>query len=86
MKAIHACPMFLLGLFLTSVYAQNSCLECLKAAQEEQKACLASAISEEDKKSCQDRQGEQMKVCEGGECRLEREKAEASRESPSQGK
>ncbi|TKS64576.1 MAG: hypothetical protein EWM73_00303 [Nitrospira sp.] len=66
-------------LFLGSpVYAQidpqSLCLDCLEAAQSQLKQCLDSAISQEDKKSCAERQEAQAKVCEKGECEIERAK------------
>ena len=38
------------------------------------KQCLDSAISQEDKKSCAERHEAQAKVCEKGECEIERAK------------
>ncbi len=66
-------------LFLGSpVYAQISpqsrCLDCLEAARNQLKQCLDSAISQEDKKSCAERQEAHAKVCEKGECEIERAK------------
>ena len=74
-----------IGLFLllaigSSVHAQSPCLECLKATQEELKKCLSNAISQEDKISCEDKQKEGAAVCENGECKIEREKKDSSRE------
>jgi hypothetical protein len=54
------------------VYAQNLCTDCLKAAQEQLTQCLGSAISQEDKKSCLERQKEKSKTCASGECVIER--------------
>ena len=53
--------------------AQSLCLQCLKAAQEELKKCLEGAISQEDKKSCAEKQEARAKTCENGECKIERE-------------
>jgi len=59
---------------LRQIYPQSRCLDCLKAAQDQLKQCLDSAISQEDKKSCAERQEAQAKVCEKGECEIERAK------------
>jgi hypothetical protein len=48
--------------------------------------CLANAISEEDKLTCEDTQEEQAKIREDSECRIEREEADARKEGPPQGK
>jgi hypothetical protein len=74
MKVTPAFAWFL-SLFLGApVYAQSRCSECLNAAQEELKQCLDNAISEEDKSSCGQSQQAQTKVCENGECKIERDK------------
>jgi hypothetical protein len=73
-------------LFAGPIYAESGCLECLKAADEELRACIQSAISVEDKNSCEDKQGEQAKRCENNECKVERENREASDDAPSQGR
>ena len=54
------------------VYAQSHCVECLKAAQDQLKQSLENAISEEDKNSCAERRRAKAKVCENGECVIER--------------
>ena len=56
------------------IYPQGRCLDCLKAAQDQLKQCLDNAISQEDKKSCAERQEAKSKVCEKGECEIERAK------------
>ena len=61
-------------------YAQSPCVECLKAAQEQLKQCLANAISQEDKNSCGERQQAKAKVCENGECEIERDKSKIGNE------
>ena len=68
------------------VYAQSPCVECLKAAEKELKTCLENAISVEDQNSCEDKQEEQLKTCEDGECKLERESRGTSIDVPSQGR
>jgi hypothetical protein len=67
----------LLSLILlgTPVYAQidqTLCLQCLTTAKEELKKCLDEAISQEDKKSCQEKQETRTKTCDNGECKIER--------------
>lgn len=49
--------------YQTAIYSENQL-----------KQCLDSAISQEDKKSCAERQEAQAKVCEKGECEIERAK------------
>ena len=59
----------------TPVYAQidqTLCLQCLTTAKEELKKCLDEAISQEDKKSCQEKQEIRTKTCDNGECKMER--------------
>ena len=52
--------------------AQSLCTQCIQAAQEEAKKCLDSAISQEDKKSCLEKQETRTKTCSNGECKIER--------------
>ena len=52
--------------------APSLCLQCLEAAQEESKKCLAAAISQEDKKSCLEKKNTRVKSCDTGECKIER--------------
>jgi len=78
MKATLAFTFFTIMFLVTPVYAQSPCLKCLKAAQEELKLCLDNAISQEDKLACEDKQNKQAKVCEDGECKMEREKSDTS--------
>ncbi len=73
-------------LFADPVYAESSCSECLKAADEELRACIENAISVEDKNSCEDKQEEQAKRCENSECKVERENRETSSDTPPQGR
>jgi hypothetical protein len=81
MKVALAFVLFL-SLFLdVPVYAQSRCSECFKAAQEELKQCLDNAISEEDKSSCDQSQQAQTKVCENGECKIERDKRDNRNEA-----
>jgi len=53
-------------------YAQNPCVDCLKAVQEQLKQCLGEAMSHEDKNSCAERQQAKAKVCENAACVIER--------------
>jgi hypothetical protein len=53
-------------------YAQNPCTDCLKSAQEQLTQCLGNAISQEDKKSCVERQQAKTNVCENAACVIER--------------
>ena len=75
-----AFALFLLLFLGVPVYAQSFCVECLKAAQDQLKHCLENAISEEDKKSCAERQQARAKVCENGECKIERDKSKNGNE------
>ncbi len=52
--------------------AQSLCTQCINAAREEVKRCLDSAISQEDKKSCLEKQETRTKTCSNGECKIER--------------
>jgi hypothetical protein len=70
-----AFALFSILLLGAPVYAQNPCVDCLKAAQEQLKQCLGNAISQEDKKSCAERQQDKSKTCESGECEMERAKS-----------
>lgn len=56
----------------TPVFAQNPCAECFEASQEQLKQCLGQAISQEDKKSCAERQQAKAKGCENAACVIER--------------
>ena len=54
---------------------QSLCTQCIKAAQEESKKCLDAAISQEDKKSCLEKQETRTKTCANGECEIAREQS-----------
>jgi hypothetical protein len=73
-------------LFADPVYAESSCTECLKAADEELQVCIENAISVEDKNSCEDKHDAQAKRCENSVCKVERENRETSNDTPSQGR
>jgi hypothetical protein len=61
--------------------AQSLCLQCLEATQEKLKKCLEGAISQEDKKSCAEKQEARAKTCENGECKIARGKSGNKSES-----
>lgn len=52
--------------------AQHLCEDCLDDAKHLLKQCLEGAISEEDKKSCSERQQDRSKECESSQCMMER--------------
>ena len=72
MNVILACALLSILLLGAPVYAQNPCTDCLKAAQDQLAQCLGEAISQEDKKSCAERQQAKAKVCENAACVIER--------------
>ena len=72
MNITFAFALFSLLLIGVPSYAQNPCVDCLKAAQEQLTQCLGHAISQEDKKSCAERQQAKTKACDNGECVIER--------------
>lgn len=53
--------------------AQSLCQQCLKATRDMLKKCIEGAISQEDKKSCAEKQQSRAKRCEIGECKIARE-------------
>lgn len=52
--------------------AQHLCEDCLDDAKHLLKQCLEGAISQEDKKSCLERQQARSKGCETSQCMTER--------------
>lgn len=76
MTVTFAFALFTILLFGAPVLAQNPCVDCLKAAQEQLKQCLGNAISQEDKNSCAERQQAKSKACENGACEIERAKSQ----------
>ena len=72
MNVILTCALFSILLLGAPVYAQNPCTDCLKAAQDQLAQCLGEAISQEDKKSCAERQQAKATVCENAACVIER--------------
>ncbi len=52
--------------------AQHLCEDCLDDAKHLLQQCLEGAISEEDKKSCSERQQARSKGCESTQCMTER--------------
>ncbi len=81
-RLILALPCLLLLAALA--YAGSPCSDCFRSAEEALKSCLDSAISVDDKTTCEDRRDEQLKTCSDGECRVEREKREQKTEAPPQ--
>jgi hypothetical protein len=76
MNVILTFALFSLLLLGAPGYAQNPCIDCLKAAQKHLKQCLGNAISQEDKMSCAERQQAKAKICENAECVIERAKSQ----------
>lgn len=76
--------LILFTLSLTPVFAESPCAECLNTAQEELKNCLESAISVDDKTTCEEKREEGMKACEDKQCRAEREAKESQKDKSSQ--
>ncbi|MEO6307287.1 MAG: hypothetical protein ABIO96_03140 [Nitrospiraceae bacterium] len=86
MNGTLAFALFSILLLGVPVYAQNPCVDCLKAAQEQLKQCLGHAISQEDKMSCAERQQAKAKVCDNGECVIERTTSQDNKDTLSQKK
>jgi hypothetical protein len=61
-----------LGLVSAPLSAQHLCEDCLDEARHLLTQCLEGAISEEDKKSCVERQQARSKGCENSQCMTER--------------
>jgi len=76
MNGKFAIALFSLLALGTPLYAQSPCLDCLAAVRAELKKCLENAISQEDKKSCADKKEARAKICEDGECKIERAHSE----------
>jgi hypothetical protein len=82
MNATIACGCVVAFILASSpVSAQSSCAECIKAADEELKHCLDTAISVDDKNTCEDNREEGMKACEDRECTAQREAKESRTDS-----
>ena len=61
-----------LSMFLVApLYAGEvgSCEKCRTAVQQELAKCIESAISQEDKKSCMEKNEPRLKACEEGVCK-----------------
>ena len=52
---------------------QILCDDCLNAARKELAKCLEEAISQEDKKTCAEKQEVRSQSCIDGECKIERQ-------------
>ncbi|MHC9064961.1 hypothetical protein ACYX34_20040 [Nitrospira sp. CMX1] len=76
-----------LSLVSVPLSAQHLCEDCLNEAKHLLAQCLEGAISEEDKKSCVERQQARSKGCESSQCMTERDarKMDKSVEQKSQG-
>jgi hypothetical protein len=72
MKITLACALLAILLLGTPLYAQGLCSKCIEASQADLRKCLDEAISQEDKKSCLEKQEKRAKTCEDGECKIER--------------
>ena len=82
MHVTLAFALFSILLVGAPVFAQSPCVDCLKAAQEQLKQCLGNAISQEDKKSCAEKQDARAKACESGECTIARGQSGHKSEGP----
>ena len=75
LKFTLAFALFSLLILETPIYAQvidqSLCVQCLATAKAELNKCLEAAISQEDKKSCQNKQETHAKTCES-ECKIEK--------------
>jgi len=75
MKFKFAFAMFPVIVFGTPIYAQtidqSLCMQCLTTAKAELKKCLEAAISQEDKRSCHEKQETHVETCQN-ECKIER--------------
>ena len=54
--------------------AEGVCEKCRQAAQQELAKCIEAAISQQDKKSCTEKNDLRMKTCEDGVCKITTEK------------
>ena len=69
----HVVSAVLSLIFLTApLYAgdDNQCDKCRNDSQKELLKCLEGAISQEDKKSCTEKNDERVKGCEKLECKI----------------
>jgi hypothetical protein len=72
MKITLAFMLLAIMLLCAPLYAQSLCAKCIEASQAELKKCLDEAISQEDKKSCLEKQEKRAKACDDGDCKIER--------------
>ncbi len=74
MKFTWAIALFPLIMIGTPIHAQtideSLCVQFLARAKEVGKKCFDGAISQEDKKSCLEKQETCVKKCDDGECKL----------------
>jgi hypothetical protein len=69
---IRTVVMLILFFMSAPLFAQHLCEDCLDEAKHLLKQCLEGAISQEDKKSCLERQQARSKGCESSQCMTER--------------
>ena len=70
-KLVLALLPILLGSPIHAQIDQSLCAQCLATAKEELKKCIDEAISQEDKRSCHEKQEKHAKTCEN-ECKIEK--------------
>ena len=71
MKRHVVFAVFALMFLVTPLYAgtEGPCEKCRTDAQQELAKCIESAISQEDKKSCMEKNEPRLKTCENGMCK-----------------
>lgn len=71
MKRHVVFPVFLSMFLVAPLYAGEvgPCEKCRNAVQQELAKCIESAISQEDKKSCLEKNEPRLKACEKGVCK-----------------
>lgn len=71
MKQHVVFAVFLLMFLVAPLYAsaEGSCEKCRNAVQQELAKCIEGAISQEDKKSCVEKNEPRLQACEKGVCK-----------------
>lgn len=71
MKRHVVFAVFSLMFLVAPLYAgeEGPCEKCRNAAQQELAKCIEGAISQEDKKSCTEKNELRLKACERGVCK-----------------
>ena len=64
-------PLILLGAPIYAQVDRSLCVQCLATAKDELKKCLDEAITQQDKKSCEEKEKTRTTTCENGECKIE---------------